>query len=149
MSKRLKNEEIVVNHTTGEVLTISKSFTIPTNSEEFFLLFLKNLGSLYELKNATEIHVLAFLCANAKFNTNEVSLSTAKRNELMAKLKIRPQSLTNAIRRLRVVGLLTGDKGEYTVNPLVMWKGSIKERDVRLKDKGLSVMIKFENKPEP
>lgn len=140
----MKSVEILVNETTGEVLTTSKEFTIKTSSEEFFLVFFQSLGSLYKLNSAIDIKLLAYLCSNAVFNTCTTYLSATRRKEfMMMNPGITTQTISNSISRLKTLGLLQGDRGEYMINPEVMWKGSVKERDAWMKKDGLQVMIEF------
>lgn len=143
MSKRVKNIEHVIDHTTGEILTTSKEFTISTTTEDFFFVFLSYLGMLYELKNALDIHVLAFMMENVQFNKNIVSLTIAKRKELIAKIGVSKQNLSHSLKRLKEKGLVSGEDGDFFVNPELMWRGSTKERDKLLQEKGIDVRIKF------
>jgi hypothetical protein len=141
--KRVKNTEHTVNTDTGEVITVQKEYTIGTTTEAFFLVFLASLQSLYELKSATDIKLLAYLCSTCQFNTNIVHLPKAVRKEICTRLDITNQTLSNSLGALKKLGLLSGDGGSFTINPDVMWKGSIKERDKWMKGEGLDMVIKF------
>jgi hypothetical protein len=130
-------------HETGEIVTTTKSFSIETTAEDFFLCFLDNLGSLFQLTNATDIHMLAWLCSKCQLNTTQSSVSTADRNHFMEKLGISTQAFSNSIGRLKKLGLITGEKGTFTINPDVLWRGSVKERNKWMRGEGMKVMIDF------
>jgi uncharacterized protein YrrD len=143
MTRKVENKDRIVDQETGEQLTTKKDITI-TSEEEFFLVFLSNLGSLYKLKNATEIHVLAKMCSIAMFNTNTVMLPSAERKNICDELDITNTNLTNILRSLKLSGAITGENGKFTINPDIMWKGSTKAREKWLKsDQGLELRIKF------
>lgn len=149
--KRIKSVDRVIDTESGEVLmTTHKEFSIRTSSEEFFLVFLTELGSLYRLNAAIDIKLLAYLCSIAGFNSCTTYLSPAKRKEFQAMNPgVTTQTVTNSIKRLKELKLLQGDKGEYMINPTVMWKGSIKERDKWMKGAGFNIMINFNDKDVP
>lgn len=147
--RRLKNEETVVDHTTGEVLTVTKSYTVSTSSEEFFMTFISSLASFYRINSITDVKVLTFMCTNANFNTGHVSLTAAKRKEMIEQLQItNRQTVTNSLNRLKKLGLIAGDDGEYDVDPRVFWKGSTMERERKLRKEGLHLMMKFTPKTD-
>jgi hypothetical protein len=143
--KRATRDTERVEHATGEIVTTSKSFSIETTAEDFFLCFLDSLGSLFQLTNATDIHMLAFLCSKCQMNQSMSSISTADRQYLMEKLGISTQAFSMSLGRLRKLGLITGSKGTFHINPDVMWRGSVKERNKWMRGEGMKVMIDFRN----
>lgn len=146
-SRRLKNEEIRVDQNTGEVLTVTKSYSVKTTSENFFMTFISSLASFYKITSITDVKVLTFLCTNANFNSGHVSLTAAKRKELIDELKLNNrQTVTNSLKRLKGLGLIAGDNGEYDIDPRVFWKGSTDERDKILRRQGLEITMKFSPK---
>lgn len=148
-SRKVENRDRIVDHETGEQLTTKKEITINSNGDEFFLVFLQNLGSLYQLKNATEIHVLAKLCSICSLNTNTVLIPTARRKEICSELDISNTNLTNILRSLKILGLITGDDGMFTINPELMWKGSTKAREKWMRgETGVELMIRFKSAKE-
>lgn len=142
--RKLEDREIVFNAKTGERLTTKKDITVNTTDSEFFMVFLENLASLYQLKNATEIHVLAKLCSLTTMNTNTVLLPPALRKQVCEEIKISQQAMTNALRELRGKGLLDGENGVFTINPELMWKGSTEARRKWLQsEQGLEFTVRF------
>lgn len=143
MKRRVKNIEHTVNKDTGEIITTRKEFTIGTTTEEFFLVFLANLDGIFNIKSANDLKALAYMCGACQFNTNIVHLTQAVRKEMCTKLNITNQTLSNSLGSLKRHGLVQGDGGTFTINPEIMWRGSVKERNRWMKDEGFEVMIKF------
>lgn len=137
------DDERIVDKKTGEVLTVHKDVTVPATGDNFFLVFLQNLGSLYKLKNAKEIHVLAKLCSMTVMNTGTVSLTTGRRKEISDELNMTQQNLSNILGKLKKNGLISGNDGEFTINPELMWKGSTLARQKWMNGQGMSMMIQF------
>ena len=148
MAKKLKHETVkqVKDKETGEwsEMTTSKTFAIPVNEEEFYMTFIKNLSSILNLNSFTEVKVLVRLCEIAEFNTGKVSLTAGKRTEFIESLSINKAYLSSSIKSLINKGLLKGDKGEYQINPLVFWKGSLKERNALIKENGGVMNVKID-----
>lgn len=148
MAKSLKSETIrqIKNKDTGEweEMTTSKTFAIPVNEEEFYMTFIKNLSSILNLNSFTEVKVLVKMCEIAEFNTGKVSLTTGKRNDFMEELSINKAYLSASIKSLIMKGLIRGNKGEYQINPLIFWKGSLKERNALIKENGGIMNIKID-----
>lgn len=148
MAKTLKHETIkqVKDKETGEwsEMTTSKTFAIPVNEEEFYMTFIKSLSSILNLNSFTEVKVLVRLCEIAEFNTGKVSLTAGKRTEFIESLSINKAYLSSSIKSLINKGLLKGDKGEYQINPLVFWKGSLKERNALIKENGEVMNVKID-----
>jgi hypothetical protein len=143
IKKRVRSVEQVVDMNTGEVLTTRKEFTIETSPDEFMLVFITQMAPLYRIKSGTAIQLLAYLCSIAQFNSCEVSFTTAKRQQFIEMTKVSSQTISNSLKELKDLGLIQGDRGDYTINPEVMWKGSTKEREAWMTGKGLQVMMEF------
>jgi hypothetical protein len=83
------------------------------------------------------------LCAKAEYNTGIVRLSPNDRKDIMAKLECAANVISNAIGRLKKAGLLSGDRGDYEINPHCFWKGTSDERKRILRDKAMDITYKF------
>lgn len=145
MAKKLTvhNEE-KVDQQTGEVTTIRKTVSITTrNSDEFFMMFVKFISGVFELKSANDIKILIKFCQLAEFNTGAVMIPAGRRKEILTELKMNTSHFSNSINRLKQVGLITGASGSYQLNPIVSWKGDIKTRDTLIHNKGLNFNINF------
>jgi hypothetical protein len=119
-----------VSELTGEVqdYEIQKDFIIQNETEPFYLTYIKNLASLFELKSAVEIKVLIKLCCLADFNTGKVVLSPALRKEIYEELKVSANHFTNCLGNLRTKKIIDGSQGTYKINAMMFWKGDDKTR---------------------
>ena len=62
----------------------------------------------------------------------------------MKLLAIKPQAFTNSLSRLKEAKLLTGDRGEYEINPQYFWKGTTDERAKLLKNRSAQLLLKYD-----
>lgn len=149
VSMKLKNETTIttVHPETAEIVTetVSKTFTVKTNSEEFYMVFLTLLKDVMGLKSAVDIKVLYALCNQAEFNTGKVSMSTGKRKEIMEFIGITYNTLANSLCKLKKLGFITDKDRDYTINPKYFWKGDLATRERSLKEGRLSINIEFNN----
>jgi len=145
---RLKNEttSTVVDSSTGQIITqtTSKTFSVKTNSEEFYMVFLTLLKDVMGLKSAVDIKVLYALCNEAEFDTGIVSMSTNKRKEIMSFIGITYNTLANSLCKLKKLGFITDNARDYTINPKYFWKGTLATRNSILKENKLNINIEFE-----
>lgn len=144
MANKLKHEITQVDKETGEIITTSKTFSVKTNQDHFYMSYIEYLSPVLSLKSQLDKDVLMYFCMMAEYNTGKVSLSTQERQELLTKLDVASQSLSRAVNNLKELDLITGDRGLYHINPKVFWKGTNETRDKLLKDKKLNVTISFE-----
>ena len=126
MAKRLRHVEETHDVQSGELLTVSKTFSVKANkSEEFFFTFLSALNAISALSSASDLKILSMFCAIAEFNTGKVLLSKDKREDIAKKLdKVQTTMIHKAI--------LTED--EFIIAYLRLWNGGIgltqKELDI-------------------
>ena len=83
---------------------------------------------------------------NAEFNTGKVFLTTGNRAILCKDLNISSNTLTNNLRKLKDANLISGDKGDFVINPQIFWKGDLSVRKKLLEDS--EIQIKFEITPK-
>lgn len=135
----------VVDASTGEVVAFEnqKVYTEPIDSERFYMTYLEYIAPLYELKSGIALLVLTWLCEHAQFNTGKVDISTARREELCAQLGICNNALTNNLKKLKELNLISGEKGSYQINPQIFWKGDIKSRKDLLEGKEFKVSFEI------
>lgn len=135
-----------IDHDTGEVRTVTKSFSVKKQrSEEFFFVFLTGLNAICSLTRPSDIKILTHLCSRAEFNTGTVKLTPCDRDALIEELKIKAQAFSNSLGRLKKAGLVEGERGVYTVNPQCFWKGTTDEREKLLKNKSFKLILNYEN----
>jgi hypothetical protein len=145
---RLQHIEESVSVETGEVTTVKKTFAAKVKTkQDFFMVFLNGLNSICELSRPSDIKVLVYMCSKAEYNTGKVRLTAEDRATIVDKLGICKQSLTNSLTRLVGVGLVTGSRGSYEVNPQAFWKGETNERERILKSRSLTLLIDEGNLP--
>lgn len=149
MKKVFNSLTTETNKDTGEVTEIEKSVTVTTGGgDKFFMTFLENMSSFYNISCVTDVKVLAKMCSMAEYNTYQMFMPKARRKEIMDEIGINTQTMSNALSRLRGIGMISGSDGMYEINPVVFWKGSTKERERLLKTKGIEIKIKFKIEDE-
>lgn len=141
---RLKNEVTELDKSTGELTTISKTYSIKVkDQEEFYLTFAGFMQYVFKVKSIIDIQVLTQFCMMMEYGTNRVFLPTVRRRELCEKTGLANSHLSNSIKRLQDLKIITGSGGVYDVNPIFFWKGTIESRANALKTPGLSFTINF------
>ena len=135
----------IVDVNTGELVKIDtqKTFTEKINSERFYMTFLDYISPLYKLKSESARRTLDWCCEHAEFNSGIIDLTTSKRTDLCEDLSITNNQLTNNLRKLKELGLITGNKGQFKVNPEIFWKGDLQSRKQALEGKQLKVSFEL------
>lgn len=148
MEKRfLKNETTSVDRETGEIITTSKTFSIRSNQDEFYMSYINNMVGFFNLKSAIDIKLITKMCMIAEYNTGRVLITPEVRHEVQKLLQISSQQMTNSIANLKKIGLLKGQRGTYQLNPMVFWKGTNDTRNAYLREgNGLRITIDFKYK---
>ena len=135
-----------VNQETGEVIeqTTKKVYRSKIeNPEHFIRMFAEHAAIFYGLKPDTAKIVLVWLSQNADWNTGKVLLTTSRREQLCKELQIKPQTLSNALCALKKQKCITGEKGEFIINPHLFWKGSDESKRELLQNKDLQITFEF------
>jgi hypothetical protein len=141
---KLRNEEFIVNQSTGETVYNSKTYaTKVKDTETFYMVFLEFIGPLFGVKSLIHRKILDSLCNIAEFNTGKVLLTSATRKAICDKLEIGGQTFNNALVKLKKLGLLHGERGQFELNPKIFWKGTTDQRRKLLREQGLELNIKF------
>lgn len=148
--KKLKKEIVtdVLDTTTGELVrtTTQKTYSIAVEQDAFFMTYIKYMSVFYKLKYADDMKVLAKFCQICSFDTGTVVLSSLERKSIEEELKMLPTNFSRSLKRLREIELISGEKGTFTINPELYWKGSNKTRNELLKSKSLKLEMEFNNK---
>lgn len=147
MAKRITQSFIheVVDGTTGEVVQVEtkKTFTDKIKAEHFYMTFLDYIAPLYKLKGEIPHKILTWLCERAIYNSGKVILSTGERKELCQELDITNPQLSNNLKKLKELNLISGDQGNYQINPQIFWKGDMQSRRSFLEGKSLQVSFEI------
>lgn len=131
----------VVNPDTGEIVTIesSKTFTTKITEDKFYMTFIDYMSPIFGIKPEAAKSLLAWMCSHAEYNTGKVSLSAADRKQICTDLQISNNSITNYLRSLKDLKLIDGERGTFTINPSVFWKGELAARRKLLEDKDIRI----------
>lgn len=146
----IESTETVIKDEFGvdRVTTIKKVFKHNSDKENFYFVFVNYVQWMYDLQGIIPIKILHFLLEEAQINTGRVILSTGKKQRLIAKLGISRMSFYNAMKQLvdnKIISKIyykseDGEeleyKGEYMINPEMLWKGD--------KDKRKELKVTFE-----
>lgn len=142
---RLKNEEITLDKTTGELLTHTKNYGIKVKkSEDFMLMYLEQLMPLFRIKQKRDIDVLFKLIPLAEYNSGRILIPQAVRARFLTELGMSQPNFSISLKNLIKAELISGTGGEYHINPAIFWKGTNEERQAFLNNGGaLRFTIEF------
>jgi hypothetical protein len=121
----------IVDVNTGEVMEYEtqKVFTKKIKNDHFYMTYIDFISPLFNLRTDTAKSVLEWMCCRAEYNTGKVALTTSARKELCEHLDISPNTLTNNLKKLKDLKIISGEKGEFIINPQIFWKGDSQSRD--------------------
>lgn len=121
-----------------------KIFTVKLGrKEEFYITYCNYMAWIYDLKYANDIKLMAEFCSLSEFDTGVVRMTKGTRKDTMEKLNMSSADISKSIRRLREKSIITGDDGDFTLNPALFWKGDADKRVQMLRDRGLSLTFGF------
>lgn len=101
--------------------------------------FIDYVAPLFKLKSSSAQKILAWMCSYAEYNTGKVWLTTNQRKLMASELGISNNTITNNLAILKDLKLISGEKGDFTINPLIFWKGDSQTRSKLLKDSELQI----------
>lgn len=135
----------VVDRETGEVqqTETSKTFLTKIKEDAFYMTFIDYISPYYQLKSDNARKILCWMCNHAEWNTGRVSLTAASRAQMAEEIDICPNTITNNLKKLKDVNLISGEKGEFQINPKIFWKGELSVRRQMLKDKEFQISFQF------
>lgn len=147
MTKRITQtiQREIIDVNTGESVKVDtqKTFTEKINPEHFYMTFIDYIAPLYQLHSEVARRMLDWMCEHAEYNTGIVDLSTSKRQQMCSELNLANNQITNNLKKLKDLNLITGDKGSFTVNPEIFWKGDAQTRKDILNNKSLQVSFEI------
>lgn len=143
-------ERTVLDSETGEIINYdqNKIFTERIDDDNFYMTFIDYVSPLFGLKPESAKNLLVWMCQHAEFNTGKVSLTTADRKQITKTLGLANNSITNYLKTLKNLKLITGNSGLYIINPQIFWKGDLKTRRALLKDAELQITFGIKPKQE-
>ena len=145
---KLKNEILVIDQTTQEVLTQQKTYSIKVQShDKFHATFFDYLPELHSLQY-TQRKVFDELAAHSNLDTGLVALIPSIRTSILTRAAISDGQLRNSLVVLKKKGFITGSRSEYYINPKYLWRGTSDSRANVLKNKW-KVVLDFEIEETP
>jgi predicted transcriptional regulator len=152
MAKRITQtiQRDIVDLTTGEIITVDsqKTFTEKVNPEKFYMTFIDYVAPIYQLHSEVARRMLDWMCEHAAFNTGIVDLSTSKRQQMCTELNLANNQVTNNLKKLKDLDLISGEKGTFKINPEIFWKGELSVRKKELlENKDLKVSFELIDRP--
>lgn len=134
----IRNQE-VINPETGEIKAIYKTIKgTAVDQGEFYQVYSLFLLSVLKIRLSECVLVLSWLASNVEYGTNQIELTSRKKKILCKDLDMSIASFYNYWRVLKNFQF-TNEKGELehvlhidseglvTLNPKIVWKGSIKQ----------------------
>ena len=130
-----------VDTETGEVLSYEsqKTFTQKIEKDKFYITYIDFIAPFFKLKSAKAKDLLIWMCNNAEFNTGRVLLNANIRSEISKELDMSTGSITNNLKALKDLNLISGEKGTFTINPQIFWKGDEKARKAFMNEQEIKV----------
>lgn len=137
-----------VDLSTGEITEYEtqKTYTRKIETESFYMTFIDYIAPLFNLKSDAAKNVLNWMCCHAEYNTGKVQLTTNQRDKACEELGMKSNSLSNHLKKLKDLSLISGEKGDFIINPQIFWKGDTITRDKLLKDNEIKIIFKLEGK---
>lgn len=135
-----------VDKETGEITETEVKKLVKINmgkQEEFYMTYCQYLAPLYQLTYADDIKLIVKLCEWGQYDTGKVQLSSARRGEITDTLGLHNSNISKSLKRLVEKQLISGEKGEYQLNPVIFWKGDRAVRKEILRRGGIDVMFNF------
>jgi hypothetical protein len=88
--------------------------------------------------------VLWQLTQYAEFGTGVVVLSPERRRHIAQVTGVSLNNLPKHLASLKVLGLIFGERNDYTLSPVIFWRGSNKDRvEFMETDEGRRVVLDF------
>lgn len=85
--------------------------------------------------------LFTWMCNHVQTNTNKVLMPPAIRIQISEELNMSSGSITNNLKALKDLNLISGEKGVFTINPQIFWKGDEKARKAFMCEQ--EIKIKF------
>lgn len=124
--------------------TETQFYSIPFRGDEFYMTYYKYMAPLFRIKSLMDVKVLWQLTQYAEFGTGIVVLSPERRKNIVAITGVSLNNLPKHLASLKALGLISGERNDYTLSPVVFWRGSNKDRnDFMETDEGRRVVLEF------
>jgi hypothetical protein len=124
--------------------TETQFYSIPFKGDEFYMTYYKYMAPLFKIKSLMDVKVLWQLTQYAEFSTGIVVLSPERRRHIVSVTGVSLNNLPKHLASLKALNLITGERNDYALSPVVFWRGSNKDRaDFMSTDEGRRVVLEF------
>jgi hypothetical protein len=124
--------------------TETQYYSIPFKGDEFYMTYYKYMAPLFSIKSLMDVKVLWQLTQYAEFGTGVVVLSPERRRHIAQVTGVSLNNLPKHLASLKVLGLIFGERNDYTLSPVIFWRGSNKDRvEFMETDEGRRVVLEF------
>lgn len=125
-------------------LTETQIYGVPFRGDEFYMTYFRYMAPLFRIKSLQDVKVLWQLTQYAEFSTGVVVLSPDRRRHIEKVTGVQIKNLSKHLASLRDLGLITGDRNDYQISPVIFWRGANKDRSEFLEtDEGRRVILEF------
>ena len=126
---------------TGELLSYEseKLFTQKIDKDKFYITYIDFIAPFFQLKSAKAKDLLIWMCNNAEFNSGRVLMPAEIRAQITKELDMSANGITNNLKALKDLNLISGEKGVFTINPQIFWKGDEKARKAFMNEQEIKV----------
>lgn len=119
-------------------------YGVPFKGDEFYMTYFRYMAPLFRIKSLHDVKVLWQLTQYAEFSTGTVVLSPERRRHIESVTGVQIKNLSKHLASLRELGLITGDRNDYQISPMIFWRGANKDRTEFLEtDEGRRVILEF------
>lgn len=124
--------------------TETQYYSIPFRGDEFYMTYYKYMAPLFRIKSLMDVKVLWQLTQYAEFSTGIVVLSPDRRKHIVSVTGVSLNNLPKHLASLKNLGLITGERNDYALNPAIFWRGGNKDRTNFMNtDEGRRVVLEF------
>jgi hypothetical protein len=102
-------------------------------TDRYYQVYDNYADAILDLHHADDFRVLHLLCKMCKYEESSVAIPTSLRKDICKRLDIHTVQMSNSLKRLKDVGILTGTGGDYQLNPEMFWRGATSARKKKLK----------------
>jgi hypothetical protein len=144
-SKKTLKINVSTNENGEQVFsTETQVYGIPFKGDEFYMTYFRFMAPLFKIKSLQDVKVLWQLTQYAEFSTGVVVLSPERRRHIEAITGVQVKNLSKHLASLRALHLITGDRNDYQISPVIFWRGNNKDRSAFMEtDEGRRVVIEF------
>ena len=89
--------------------------------------YLNTISWVYKLNSMVTYKLIYKLLEKVNYNSNIINISSKMRKQICKELNISNSSYITGIKQLIELELISGDKGQYSINKEMFWKGDFNQ----------------------